>query len=102
MVLPHLAGYPPEPSSELMDAVDFALRRMAAWLLTVCTTLMFHCCCAAALQRLLFHANAALLQHALLLKFVEAVDVMLSAGVSRVTAVPSTRQRTAEQSAQQP
>lgn len=39
-VLNHLAGYPPAPSSELMDAVDFALRRMAAWLLTVSTTLI--------------------------------------------------------------
>lgn len=28
-----------------MDAVDFALRRMAAWLLTVRTALMLHCCC---------------------------------------------------------
>lgn len=27
-------GYPAEPSRQLMDAVDFALRRMASWLLT--------------------------------------------------------------------
>jgi hypothetical protein len=36
-VLHHVAGDTPEPTPEVVDAVDFALRRMAAWLLTVCS-----------------------------------------------------------------